>query len=948
TTDIIFAGANGNYYCPGPFQTYVGSAAPQCNYIALSKPWKGNYVPLTGGFFGEPVTDVLLMGLTSTSITTGIINGVSGYYWSQTMQPSYFSPGANVPDLLTSVTNGENNWSNIVYAALTDPNAYAKETTATYPFVDVAANFFVAREITSADGTGGRQDHKYWYSGGKADLQGRGFLGFRRAVDYDVIKGNTSMAYYVMGHPYTGLFAGMLRYASNNTLVFENDTYYNAQSLGGTRYQVTLNNRYEDSRELDGTFVKGTWTHIDYDGFNNPKLTQVQSYDGTQALTGWGQSWTNTYNNDTINWFIGELSQSVHSAWKPGSSLTDTLGYTYDPASGLPIQQTRNVIEPDATSLTLTTGYGYDGFGNRTSVTASGSDNIAPRATWFLFDPRGQFVNNITVGDSTHYQTYAWDPKFGGMITRWDFNQLSTAWQYDTLGRRTLETRPDTTTTSFVYQQCTTGCPANGAFKIIQTQTGNPTVTRYYDALDRVISASAPGFSGAAVNIDTQYDIQGRVAGVTDPYFSGSAPNTTTYQYDELDRPLLQSVPGVGNTTYAYSGFQTVVTDPATHAETYVRNLEGQLVSVRDANAKSATYAYDPLGALVQLSDAAGNTIKYTRDARGLITQMKDPNFGVWNYRYDTLGELVQQTDAKNQVVSLLYDKFGRLYQRTEPDATTNWDFDNLSGVCPSMTLGKLCRVRAANGYSRTYSYDLYGRMGSVNVQSDTAYLFGLTYDSMGRVATRSFPTGFALKNTYNAQGYLASVSNNATSALLWSADSADAVGRYLSQTLGNGVVTTQAFDPVKQVVTDIRTASPAGILQHFTYPQYDTLLNLQNRTDDYAVQNETFSYDSLNRLLGITGTSTGQTAINYIGNITQKNTTLNYTYNPSGATSTRPDAIASLSGSAAATYGYDANGNVISDGVRSYTNMSFNLPQTITQGATALTFLYGTEHQRI
>ncbi|MEO6146414.1 MAG: hypothetical protein ABIT70_05075, partial [Sulfuriferula sp.] len=44
----------------------------------------------------------------------------------------------------------------------------------------------------------------------------------------------------------------------------------------------------------------------------------------------------------------------------------------------------------------------------------------------------------------------------------------------------------------------------------------------------------------------------------------------------------------------------------------------------------------------------------------------------------------------------------------------------------------------------------------------------------------------------------------------------------------------------------------------------------------------------------------------------------------------------------------YDPNGNVISDGVRSYTNMSFNLPQTITQGATALTFLYGTEHQRI
>lgn len=947
-TDVLFAGANGNYYCPGPFQVYTGSAAPQCKYIALSKPWKGKYVPLTGNFFGEPVTDVLLMGLTTTTVGQAINNGVSGYYWAQSMQASYFSRGAYVPDLLIRVTDGEANQSNIIYAPLTDPNAYAKETNATYPLVDVAATFFVARQITSTDGRGGYRDHKYWYAGGKADLTGRGFLGFRRAADYDVLKQQTSIAYYVMGHPYTGLFAGMLRYASNGTLIYENDTYYNAQSLGGTRYKVTLNDRYEDFRELDGTFIKGTWTHIDYDGFNNPNLTKVQSYDSTYTLTGWGQSWTNTYNNDTTNWFIGQLSQSVQSAWNPSGSLTRTWGYTYDPASGLPTKQTDNVIEPDTTSLTLTTAYGYDGFGNRTSVTATGSDSIAPRGTWFVFDSRGQFVNTASVGDAAHYETYTWDPKFGGMKSRSDFNRLTTAWQYDMQGRTKLETRPDATTTSLDYQQCATGCPTNGVFKIIQTQTGSPTVTAYYDALDRVIRASAPGFSGTAVNIDTQYDVHGRVAGVTDPYFGGSVPNTTTYQYDELDRPLLQSVPGVGDTTYAYAGFQTVVTDPALRATTYVRNLEGQLASVRDANGKSAAYAYDPKGSLIQLADSAGNTIKYTRDARGLITRRQDPNLGTWNYRYNTLGELVQQTDAKSQIASFLYDKFGRLYQRTEPDATTYWDFDNLTGVCPSMAMGKLCRVRGANLYSRAYSYDVYGRMSGVKVQNDTGYNFSLAYDTSGRVATRTFPTGFVLKNNYNAQGYLASVSNNATGAMLWRADSADAVGRYLSQTLGNGVVTTQAFDPVKQVATDIRVASAAGTLQHFTYPQYDTSLNLQKRTDDYATQSETFSYDNLNRLLGIAGTSTGQTAINDIGNITQKNTTLNYTYNPSGTASVRPNAIASLSGGPVATYGYDANGNVTSDGVRTYTQMSFNLPQTITKGATTLTFLYGTEHQRI
>ena len=61
-----------------------------------------------------------------------------------------------------------------------------------------------------------------------------------------------------------------------------------------------------------------------------------------------------------------------------------------------------------------------------------------------------------------------------------------------------------------------------------------------------------------------------------------------------------------------------------------------------------------------------------------------------------------------------------------------------------------------------------------------------------------------------------------------------------------------------------------------------------------------------------------------------------------------RPNAIASLSGGPVATYGYDANGNVTSDGVRTYTQMSFNLPKTITKAATTLTFLYGPEYQRI
>src|SRR5262245_13302457 len=62
--------------------------------------------------------------------------------------------------------------------------------------------------------------------------------------------------------------------------------------------------------------------------------------------------------------FVLALLLGAGAAW--GASETRTSSFEYDPVTGL---VTKEVIEPGDSDLCLVTGYGYDGFGNKTAVT---------------------------------------------------------------------------------------------------------------------------------------------------------------------------------------------------------------------------------------------------------------------------------------------------------------------------------------------------------------------------------------------------------------------------------------------------------------------------------------------------------------------------------------------------------------------------------------------------
>lgn len=118
----------------------------------------------------------------------------------------------------------------------------------------------------------------------------------------------------------------------------------------------------------------------------------------------------------------------------------------------------------------------------------------------------------------------------------------------------------------------------------------------------------------------------------------------------------------------------------------------------------------------------------------------------------------------------------------------------------------------------------------------------------------------------------------------------------------------------------------------------------------------ENFTYDTLNRLLQVTGTAGPSNApliprtfvYNQIGNILYKSDAGLFTYSASGAGSVRPHAVASVAGPINASYTYDANGSMTAGNGKTLTYTSFNMVNTIASGAYNYTYNYNAEHQRV
>lgn len=648
-------------------------------------------------------------------------------------------------------------------------------------------------------------------------------------------------------------------------------------------------------------------------------------------------------------------------------SVTRTVAYEYDMTKGY---VTAEVREPDNPQLSLRTAYTYNQFGSKlttaVSSPATGQAAITARTVSSItYDENGirPLTSTNALGQVLNLE-YDTNSQLTSVL---NLNGLYTTYSYDGFRRKSAEHRPDGTKTEWSYQHCDTvqGCPANAKFVVTTTpkatdgSINGAWVKTYHDSFERPVRTETQGFDGVTViTQDTEYDALGRVARTSKPYYPSQTKQWTTYTYDVLGRTVATTAPDGAQVSIAYNGLSTVTTNALSQTQSTVSNGRGQTVQVTDTQGNVLAYQYDAQGNLTKTTDPKGNVVTMVYDLLSRKTSMIDPDLGTVSFVYNALGELIQRTDAKSNVTTYGYDVMSRMTRRTEVDLVSNWVYDTCS-----KGKGRLCRATADNGFSADYSFDGQSRPSQTVSQIEASYTMGNTYDVNGRLATQTYPTGLAVKYVYTSLGYLSEVRNNATNALYWKADARDAEGHLTQQTYGNNVVTQQVFDPATGRIKNIY-AGAGNAVQNLSFT-FDKRGNMLTRSDANQNLNETFLYDTLNRLTSNTVNSSGAGLVTQtygydsIGNITSRSDMGAYTY---GAVNNKPHAVAqiALAGGGTRQYIYDGSGNltqevqrdaannVIAAKGRTSTYTSFDMPVTLVNPAATLTFTYGPEHQRI
>jgi len=489
--------------------------------------------------------------------------------------------------------------------------------------------------------------------------------------------------------------------------------------------------------------------------------------------------------------------------------------------------------------------------------------------------------------------------------------------------------------------------------------------------------------------VSSTYDSLGRLSSQTLPFISTSTPYTQTYYHDLINRTTLITQPAsaANNTViplkaFQYSGRTTTVTDANGNNRFLVTDVNGWLRETKDATNYAINLGYDAAGSKTSVTDSLGNTLwsgTYQYGLQAFNVTAHDADLGNWSYGFDALGEMTSWQDAKQHPFSMSYDVLSRPLTRTEPDLFTQWTWGSSAAGHEIGQLHSVCTGTGTNptqcngsGYAESETYDGFGRSAtrSIQIPGDTSSPYTYTWGyspTTGLLTSLTYPAtsaGNPLQVQYAyVNGFLQSVTDvsDPTHITLWTANSVDAHGNYVQETLGNGVVVNHSFDAVTNVLNSV-TAGPSGgtLLQNNSY-LFDNAGNLTQRQDNVAGVTENAYYDSLNRLSHTVGDTNTQLTYDTMGRLASwavygaAANTVNYVTQQAGCSyyaNSQPHAQRSSTQGSPQSYCYDANGNLTSVSYQgaleqSQSWTSFNQPLSMTQGSSSSQFLYDHNHKR-
>ncbi|MBV1915817.1 MAG: VCBS repeat-containing protein [Pseudomonadales bacterium] len=896
----------------------------------------------------------------------------------------YFNRFDRTPqDLIHRITNGLGAKTEIDYTTLTNdqdliytPGHGASEFDwgNGSPVFDLNSPMYVVSRVSSSAPTETDSDHmaemEYFYQGLRIQAGGRGSLGFEYLTTYDPQSGVLVDTRYRQDFPFAGMPLQTVKYhLDTDTLLSVADNEWQQNSTAGEAIYPYIANSVETSYDsVSGELLGSVTTTNTYDdgedkNYANLSMIKVEIRDAQGSPVS-----STTTNNEYVNhvstgingiWHLGRLEKATVQHERPGqTTIPRTAKFDYDSITRI---LNKEIIEPDGgIGRTLTTEYGHDVYGQRTSTTVSGdqsamdtSTDITTRTSGVRMDDDDHRFVKERYNSMGHVLETVTDRDTFGRTTEANLingNQIST--RYDAWGRTTSTTSNIGVSVSNQHLLCENAvetCPLQAVYLSIQTSSTGQKSIQYFDVLGREVRKSKLGFNGETIQSDTYYDAVGRVAKISSPYVAGASTiYWTKTQHDPFGRVIRVTLPDESASSISYNGYETTTTNALGQTRTEITNALGETVRVIDAKLGVLTNTYDAAGNLIKVTGADGQIIEMVYDLLGRKTIMDDPDKGHWKYTYNALGELVTQTNAKGQVTTMTYDVLGRMKTRISADEDSVWVYDSAANG-----LGQLDYVEnTLDGYKNEIVYDQYGRPnGSTTAIDGIPYLASSTFKpGTNQIASKTGADGREIRNKYNDYGYLERSWDVISGKTIHEVMAVNAAGQITEFRAGNGMITTRAYQPDTGRILSINTDN--GDVQDLLF-SYDEIGNLKTRRDHSGTKNmfEAFDYDELNRLEEVRTYAPGSessiyktTTVDYDagGNITNKSDIGDYTY---GANNAGPHAVTNAGGT---TYSYDANGNQTAGNGRSLSYNSFDKLVEAKKGNDhTTTFYYGASRSR-
>jgi RHS repeat-associated protein len=500
------------------------------------------------------------------------------------------------PDMLTGIIDGARKSIGIFYAPMSDPTVYTPAAGCVYPLTCVKRGRWLVSRYTEDDGTaplglGQPQSLRTFdltYAGGKADLKGRGWLGFASRTVTDQRTGrSTVMEFHNDGDggvvdPAPGAFVSYPKAGLKKTeLVIQplfdrlpevavveqlrTWTYRllaGAEVARGRSYAFRVRTMTEDvwDRPLAAPgqnqfLVRSSDTTFDHDDFANETLQDIRFPDGAFERR------ERTYNNLTTPWLIGLPDRVTLTSHVPGKpDQVRVTRHVTNPITGA-IDQT--IQEPDGgAELFLQTDFVREthGRGQVTGIIETDSEG-KPRTSSIIYDAvDGVFPDTLT-NPAGHVTRAGYNGSLGVPLIVIDPNGVQITRQYDTFGRLRFESAPAVqrladalpdsfnvaisgTSTAVVSSLPHTVLPAVvppgradlavsyrvptgeplGAFEVVAARGGGHQLDIVQDRLGREIRRD--DFASTATGrVRTQYDVLGRVARQSRPHLVADPDN---------------------------------------------------------------------------------------------------------------------------------------------------------------------------------------------------------------------------------------------------------------------------------------------------------------------------------------------------------------------------------------------------------------------------------------